>query len=142
MQTKVISRKFLIISAIYIWKAECGFPIDFSTCRLDCWAQPGLVSCVSDNFRAAYCCDSFDVKCMKEFQYCSLGLQNEDYKHFTCPVQDCPGNNEPMVIYHDAFNKERIDEISWQWDLEKIGFNCRVRIHADPALNGKLHVQL
>lgn len=135
-------RLFRIFSALAIVKVSCDFPTDFSSCRLDCWAQPGLASCVTDDFRGSHCCDNNNAECMKRYNYCSLGLNNEAWKYFTCPAFDCPRNNEPLVIYHDEFNKERFDEIKWGWDPQKIGFNCRVRIHADPKLNGKLNVKL
>ena len=79
---------------------------------------------------------------MKRFKYCTLGIQIDDYKHFTCPASTCPRNNEPLVIYHSDFNQDRIDEINWEWDYNKIGFNCRVQIHADRKLNGKLNVKI
>lgn len=47
-----------------------------------------------------------------------------------------------MVIYHDSFDKERVDEVTWDWDMQKVGFNCRIQVHADPALNGKLNVKI
>ena len=109
-----------------IWKAACDFPTDYSNCRIDCWAKPGLASCVSEDFKSSWCCDTWNTNCMKRFKYCSLGLTKNDYKHFTCPASSCPKNNEPLVVYHSELNKERIDEITWDWNYDKIGFNCRV----------------
>lgn len=55
---------------------------------------------------------------------------------------DCPNNNEALVIYHDSFDKVRVDEVRWEWDMAKVGFNCRIRVHADPTMNGKLNVKI
>ena len=133
-------RIFLTILALNIWKASCDFPTDFSNCQRDCWRIDGFVSCVADDFRSSWCCADTHKDCIGRFNFCSLGLQNDDYKFLTCPAVNCPRNNEAMVIYHDSFQKERVDEIRWEWDPRKVAFNCRVTVHADPSLNGKLNV--
>ena len=78
---------------------------------------------------------------MKGYSYCSLGLTSEAYNFLTCPAFDCPRGDEPLVIYHDKFNDVQYHEITWAFSL-KMSMNCRIRVHADPSLNGKLNVKI
>lgn len=79
---------------------------------------------------------------MKDYDTCTYGMQSEDYKRLTCPMFNCPNGNKPLVIYHEDFDKQRIDTWKWDFDAMTYGYNCKVKIHAAPYLNGKLNVEL
>ena len=80
---------------------------------------------------------------MAPFKTCTKGLQSNLYKMLTCPMTNCPNGNNAVDYVHRKMHERKYHQVSWSFKLlNSIGFNCRMRIEADPKLNGKLLIEI
>jgi len=59
-------------------------------------------------------------------KYCSVNLQNQLYKTFTCPPTAVCPDKAPAIHMHQDFESDHVVQKSWGWFNG--AFNCRISI--------------
>jgi len=80
---------------------------------------------------------------MNRYDICTVGLDSNLYKMLTCPMYNCPNDNQLINYEHNAYNREENHFLDWRFKFFNTNaYNCRMIIKADRKLNGKLMIEL
>ena len=64
------------------------------------------------------------------------------YKRLTCPMSNCPNDNEAINFNHYDYDIDQVHEAAWGLTGDSTALNCRMLIKADITLNGKLIIDI
>ena len=124
------------------------FRTSIYNCGSSCFEKPGRVNCIeSEKPFNSVCCNYIDPalqeRCMSRFDLCSLGLSSNLYKMLTCPMYNCPNDNQLLNYMHSSYNNAQEHQLEWNFRFHNTNaYNCRLFIRADRGLNGKLTIEL
>ena len=107
---------------------------------LETCLEQGHTNCLTKSLESSFCCayedKDLNKECIKDYAYCSTKEDPFIFQQFTMGGYSCEDTDSPQIVTVKEFGKRNHIIKSWNW-LD-VGILCRIKIQADPKLNGKI----